>query len=133
MLYVDNSCWAKAAILSRQSLPNHLTYLVDGAQFTKENFATFQYNYSSLSFDMRCSLYTTVNHLKFNILSICSIYSSSLWLERELSDFTNITFNGIQDTRRLLLDYFQEKKNYKTHVANFRSYSSTYYEVTVNY
>ncbi len=134
ILYVDQTYWAKINLLSRVTLPNNLLYLVDGAQFTsKGNITTFYYNYSSFSLDIRYSVYTSINSQNFQLLSISSIFSSSLWLERELSDFTNIFFCGLYDTRRLLIDYFQEKKYYVSHSKEFRSFSNFYYEVVINY
>jgi Ni,Fe-hydrogenase III component G len=42
--------------------------------------------------------------------SVSKIIPSSVWLERELSDFSGLSFFGLIDTRRLLLDYLETKQ-----------------------
>jgi len=60
--------------------------------------------------DARSSVVTKLSTKNFSILTTSTIYHSSIWLERELSDFTGIDFKGLTDTRRLLLDYFEDKR-----------------------
>jgi len=59
--------------------------------------------------DNRCSVYTNVSRDDFSLLTITSVFKSSVWLERELADFTGLNFIGLLDTRRLLLDYFEQR------------------------
>lgn len=60
-------------------------------------------------FDNRTNIHTVIALKDFSLNSVSSVYQSCIWLERELSDFTNINFIGLTDTRRLLLDYFEKK------------------------
>ena len=132
--YIEPHYWAKSALLVRLNLPNKSTYMVDGIQFSLNTTSVnFQYNFSSFAVDSRISFFTTIPLQKLELVSICSIFPSSSWLERELSDFTNIYFLGLLDTRRLLLDYFQDKKLWETHIKSYKSYSNTFYEVVFNY
>ncbi len=134
ILHLEQQFWAKSALLVRLSLPNKSTYLVDGIQFNlNNNSINIQYNLSSFAIDSRVSFFTTIPLVNLQLLSICSIFPSSSWLERELSDFTNIYFLGLLDTRRLLLDYFQDKKLWETHIKDYKSYSNTFYDVVCNY
>ena len=66
-------------------------------------------------------------------MSVSPVYASCVWLERELSDFTNINFIGLTDTRRLLLDYFEEKTLWETHISNDKNYNNTIYDILLAY
>lgn len=46
---------------------------------------------------------TIVDELDLPSLSL--VFSSFNWVEREVSEFFNITFGGLSDSRRLLTDY----------------------------
>lgn len=108
--YLSRICWAQFFLLSRLSIPSTLPIIVDGAQFTLNNSKfVIQFNLSSMLSDDRTSVYTNVSADNFSLFSISTIFTSCVWLERELSDFTNINFLGLVDTRRLLLDYFEVK------------------------
>lgn len=114
-------------------IPANLSYLVDGTQFNNSNNFVLQFNYNQMLTDSRINIYCHIYKNNLSITSLSSIYNSSIWLERELSDFTNIFFKNATDTRRLLLDYFQEKQEMYTHISNEKSYSNSYYEVILNY
>jgi NADH-quinone oxidoreductase subunit C len=61
-----------------------------------------------------------------SVLSLCGIYESAAWSEREIFDFFGIFFSKNKDLRRILLDYgfkgFPLKKNYPS-----TGYLDTYY------
>jgi NADH:ubiquinone oxidoreductase subunit C len=134
VFFVEKSFWAKILLLSRLTLPNSLTYVVDGIQFNNgPNEWLVQYNLSTLLTDSRIHVYTEITKFTYSLTSISKIFKSATWLERELGDFTNIYFEGLTDTRRLLLDYFQEKQGWRSHISNERSFNNNFYEVTLNY
>lgn len=109
-IYVDKNYWAKFFSMTKLSVPSKLPVVVDGAQYSIQSGNwVFQYNLTHLLSDNRCSVYTNVTRDAFSLLTITPIFKSSIWLERELSDFTGLNFIGLLDTRRLLLDYFEQK------------------------
>lgn len=57
----------------------------------------FTGNYYKLLFNL--------NQQQTNLTSISTIYSSFVWVERELSESNNIIFLNLKDSRRLLSDY----------------------------
>lgn len=132
--FIDRGLWGKNFSMVYLYLPNLLTYLVDGAQLqTAPTTWTLQYTTSTMLSDER-SLFTT--HLlvsKFFINSVCKSFPSAVWLERELSDFTGINFLGLVDTRRLLLDYFESKQGWQTHIANDKNYNNLVYDLCLSY
>jgi len=84
---------------------------MDGFFFPGKNCSSinFQYNCNDLVTSSRINVTTAVFLSDFSLPSVSYIYNSTVWLERELSDFSNILFFGLCDTRRLLLDYFEVK------------------------
>lgn len=131
--YVERELWAKNFLLQKICIPNKLAYIVDGVQFSSENELVVQYNCNSMLSDLRVNYYTELSRSSLSLVSVSTIYSSACWLERELSDFTNIFFLNASDTRRLLLDYFQVKQEVSTHINNEKSFSNMFYEVIFNY
>lgn len=108
--FVDKELWARFVLLSKIDLPNKLPVVVDGLQFSGNSlFWTVQFNLTNFLRDDRLVIYTLIDTKKLSLISTTSIYKSCIWLERELSDFTNMQFIGSVDTRRLLLDYFEPK------------------------
>lgn len=65
-----------------------------------------------------------------NCNSLSRVYTSFVWLEREISEFSNIFFKGLRDSRRLLTDYTLKYSNqdssYKT-----SSYSSLIQDIFI--
>ena len=65
----------------------------------------------------RITINTTISN-KLKINSISSFFKSTQWTERELTEFNNIMFKGLLDSRRLLTDYTYNKNisniSYKT-------------------
>lgn len=133
-IYVDRFFWVKPFLYSLLDLPNNNFYIIDGAQFRHKQF--------HLVIQFNCNTMTNSNHLNFFsmlplnslvVISISSLFNSSTWLERELSEFTGIIFLGLLDTRRLLLDYFESKHVWQTHIGNDKSYNSNLYDITLNF
>lgn len=53
-----------------------------------------------------------IKHTKFFLLpSLSNIFYNSVWLEREILDFSQFTIYNLKDTRRLLLDYLQKRQH----------------------
>ncbi len=132
--YIEKNFWAKSSLYLSLVLPNKLPYVVDGLQYCDlSNNLKLQYNFNFMLTDTRLHIYTKILENNFTCNSISCIFLSCVWLERELSDFTGLLFEGLLDNRRLLLDYFQDKQYWKTHIANERSYSNLVYEVSLNF
>ena len=132
-LFTEKAYWSKLFLVKKFAKTHTLTYIVDGIQYKSNNNLNIQFNCSSMLMDSRLHVYTTISSLDFKLASISSIFPSTLWLERELSEFTNMVFYGSSDTRRLLLDYLQGKQEISTHSNNEKSYSNLYYDVVFNY
>jgi NADH:ubiquinone oxidoreductase subunit C len=76
-------------------------------------------NTSTVSTTVVYNLHNLTNHVRFfvfvlklknytnlyNIKSIAELFPNANWLEREVSELYNITFDGKKDTRNLMLQY----------------------------
>lgn len=132
--FVDKRFFFKTALLLSIQLPAALVYLVDGVQYFFENDKyALQYNFNNMLNDSRTHLYLTTSTLNLTVPSISNLFISAVWLERELADFSGIFFDGLVDTRRLLLDYFQPKQHWETHVSNERAFNNSVYEVSITF
>jgi len=65
---------------------------------------TLSYNILSLKFNVRFFVKINVSNI-CKLLSTCSIFNSSKWIEREIYEFFGIGFYLNGDLRHLLLDY----------------------------
>lgn len=88
-------------ILALKTMIKSNIFLVDSS-ISKDNY--INYFFSDVLNGTRYNLLYKVKN-NSNITSISSIYNSSVWVERELSEFNKINFIGIKDSRRLLTDY----------------------------
>lgn len=59
----------------------------------------------SLLYNMTIAISFTTHEIDPTVNSICYLYKSSIWLEREVWDMFGIKFNGNYDLRRILTDY----------------------------
>lgn len=133
-IFVSKDYWAKFFCMTRLSVPSKLPIVVDGAQYSLTSGSwVLQYNLTHMLSDNRYSVYTNVLRDDFSLLTITSVFKSSVWLERELSDFTNLNFIGLLDTRRLLLDYFEQKTSWQTHINNDKNFNESLYDVMLSY
>lgn len=131
-LCVGRTSWARLFCLLRLAIPYNVPYIVDGAQYQpKSNLLSVQYNANHMLTDTRLNIFTNINTASYHLVSISTLISSVVWLERELSDFTNLNFIGLSDTRRLLLDYFEEKQVWQTHISNDKNYNNSYYDISL--
>lgn len=131
--YLEPKFMARYALLSSVSMSMPMIYLVDASQFrVGPNEWSIIYNWSDMSSDTRISVFTEITYFSYEIPSISSIYRSAAWLEREISDFTNLLFIGSVDTRRLLLDYLSSKHSWETHTDYEKSFDNCLYEI-INY
>lgn len=134
VLYVDKNYWAKFFTLAKITLPARLAVIVDGLQYgVTQSDHVVQFNTTQLLNDSRLSVYTNVPRAHYFLATTSYTYKSSIWLERELSDFTGINFTGLLDTRRLLLDYFEPKMIWQTHINNDKNFNETLYDVMLSY
>lgn len=133
-LYVDKNYWAKFFTLAKLNVPTQLTAIVDGVQYGSTlSDHIIQFNTTQFLNDTRLSVYTCVPHHDFSLPTTTCVYKSSVWLERELSDFTGLNFWGLIDTRRLLLDYFEPKMTWQTHINNDKNFNETLYDIMLSY
>lgn len=131
-ILVDKNLWVKFFFLSRIDLPCQNFYVVDGIQHASTStHHTLQFNTSRMLTDLRVHVYTSVSRSSFSLPTVSTMFTSTLWLERELSDFSNLNFIGLVDTRRLLLDYFEPKQVWSTHISNDKNYNNIIYEVSL--
>jgi NADH:ubiquinone oxidoreductase subunit C len=71
-----------------------------------EKFNRFEISYILLAIDYPFVIHVKTNVSEFqSILSISSIFQSSVWLEREIWDMFGIYFKNNLDLRRILTDY----------------------------
>lgn len=131
-IYVDRFFWVKPFLYSLLDLSNLSFYLIDGVQFKyKDRHLIVQYNSNTMLTSNHLNFFTTIPLACLNLISIASLLRSSTWLERELSEFSGITFLGLLDTRKLLLDYFEFKQIWQTHIGNDKYYNSNLYDITL--
>ena len=132
--YLSKSFWVKFFLLNKLEVPHNLPIIVDGAQYTPNAITwVIQFNLASMLLDNRVSVHTVVSPKDFSLSSLSVVYHSCIWLERELSDFTNINFVGLTDTRRLLLDYFEKKASWQTHISNDKNFNNVIYDISLSY
>jgi Ni,Fe-hydrogenase III component G len=79
--------------------------------------------------DTRLSIFTCLSSLSPQVNSVSTVFSSTVWLERELQEFSGISFLGLSDTRRLLLDYLEHKGFCQTHLGNDKNFNNNFYDV----
>lgn len=133
-VFVERVFWAKFLLLTKLTLPNKLTYIADGLQFSTAACSwVVQFNTNNMLSDTRVHVVTSLPLDDYTLISSTTLFRSSIWLERELSDFTNIHFTGLLDTRRLLLDYFEEKQVCQSHVFNDKNFNNNLYDVSLSY
>lgn len=58
-----------------------------------------------------------------NLFSISSLFKSTIWTERELSEFNNVNYVSLKDSRRLLTDYTN------SHSINVNTFKTTSYDL----
>jgi len=129
-IFVNKVFWAKFFLMLKLGTPSNLPYIVDGVQY-RSGLSSWlvQFNTNNMITDNRTAAYT---HMSIHVLALAStskMFASSVWLERELSDFTSINFLGLTDTRRLLLDYFEPKQIWQTHLSGDKNYNNMLYDV----
>lgn len=127
--YLSSRDWHIFWMRSSLEIPIKYFHIVDGLQYRVVNdYPVIVYYANNMLTDSRVSVsteLTTVNKL----VSLSWLFSSTVWLERELSDFSNITFIQLRDTRRLLLDYLEPKQVWATHIQMDKNYNNTFYDV----
>lgn len=96
--------WSKLYFPIDMTLIQNFLYGIFSCYFDK-NFLILNSNFSSQNF----------------LYSISTLYSSCIWMERELKEFSNMYIYNLKDTRRLLTDYtnFSAEEKYKTTSYNF--------------
>ena len=131
---ISQSRWANHFFNYILRLPVNLVHLVDGAiWFSNPLQATIQFNTNNMLLEDRETLITSSQVSALYNDSISKIIPSSVWLERELSDFSGLSFFGLIDTRRLLLDYLETKQVWQTHLGNDKSFNNSIYDISVNF
>ncbi len=134
ILYVDKVLWLKYFSWHLISVTDKDYYIIDGIQYKSNNSSlVIQYNISTLTSSNHLIIFTTIYNNNLKLGSISGLFKSCTWLEREISEFTGIVFLGLTDTRRLLLDYFEPKHNWQTHISNDKFFSSRLYDITLSF
>lgn len=132
-VFIPRSLWIYFFANQLIDAPNSLFYIMDGLFFQNKNCSdvTLQYNCNNLLTSSRITVSTRVLSSNFSLESISPLFSSTVWLERELSDFSNILYFGLTDTRRLLLDYFEPKGFWQTHISNDKNFNNLIYDTNM--
>lgn len=131
--FIDKNLWSKFFFYSLLNVGVRCG-VVDGIQFdSASSHWSVQFNLTSFSTDRRFSCITLLTRSGFYLTTTAWSYKSSIWLERELSDFTGLNFKGLVDTRRLLLDYFEEKHVWQSHISNDKNYNNLFYDITLSF
>lgn len=128
--YVDRGFWFKSTLSFFLNLPVTLFYIIDGIQF-KGNYCTItvQFNYNTMVTSDHYIFSVSLPNTSLELLSLSTIFNSTTWLERELSEFSKLLFKGLSDTRRLLSDYFQPKMVIQTHTGNDKFFDNNIYDI----
>lgn len=66
-------------------------------------------NVTSFLTNLRINLHLSLNK-KLILPSLSKLFMNTVWLEREIIDFSGISIFGLRDTRRLMLDYLQKRE-----------------------
>ena len=93
-------------LINKNNLNNYYFYLLDSTVLTNFEKKEYQIAYQSIFFDLKILV-----NVKFNntLQSLTKIYKAASWIERENKEFNNITFNNLNDTRKLLSNYNYNK------------------------
>jgi NADH-quinone oxidoreductase subunit C len=97
-----------ANVLKTEAGFDQLIDVVGVDRFTKNNRFELRYNLWSCSHKARIFLKVILDSKKPEVESLCSVWSSADWLEREAYDMVGIIFLNHPDLRRIyMMDEFQ--------------------------
>lgn len=93
-------------LINKNNLNNYYFYILDSTILTNYEKKEYQIAYQSIFFDLKILV-----NVKFkqSLQSLTKIYKASSWVERENKEFNNITFDNLNDTRKLLSNYNYNK------------------------
>ena len=131
--FISASLLQKLTLYKKLQIPTNLYYLIDAAQYHNSHETSLYFSFSTLLTDNHELLVISANTNSLQVPSLAKIFNSAVWLERELSDFTGLSFEGLTDTRGLLLDYLGVKTQPTPHTPTTNTYSAINYEVVYNY
>lgn len=105
-------------------------YIVDAAQFSNTlKTSTLVYTLNCMLDDKVFNINIDINRDLYIVSTLTTLYKSSIWLERELSEFTGLVFSGSLDSRRLLMDYTDCKGSTTIQNLDLKIFSNSWYEV----
>lgn len=58
-----------------------------------------------------------------NLTSVSNVYPNAVWLEREMGEMYDLSFVGLKDTRKLLLEYSTPRGILKSMFSNQANYN----------
>ncbi|MDA0986023.1 MAG: NADH-quinone oxidoreductase subunit C [Bacteroidetes bacterium] len=95
---------------------NYLSDLCGADKFTPENRFEVIYNLLSIPLKHRIRLKIFTEELNPTVPTVCNIWESANWYEREAYDMYGIIFDGHPDLRRMYMpedfEYFPLRKNF---------------------
>lgn len=94
------------------------SYMLVDITFLK-NSNTMIYSFSCLFTNNQITVFFKDSKLQ-NLKTITNSFLSANWVEREVSESTNVNFSGLSDSRRLLTDYGQYTNSSNT--LNFKHF-----------
>lgn len=89
-------------LLNKKNTTSLNFYITDLTTFNNKNINTYLIVYQSIYYDYKLLIQTIY---KSKISSISSIYSGSLWIERETKEFNSVQYINLLDSRKLLSNY----------------------------
>lgn len=89
-------------LLNKKNTTSLNFYITDLTTFNNKNINTYLIVYQSVYYDYKLLIQTIY---KSKISSISSIYSGSLWIERETKEFNSVQYINLLDSRKLLSNY----------------------------
>lgn len=109
------------------SLSNIFGSILDIFYSSLKDKSMFVYNFIYFLKDVKLSILLDCKGTTNQFYSLSHILFNSIWLEREVSEFSELYFKNLEDTRRLLLDYTIKKEEI-TNEGIFSTYNNIFHE-----
>ncbi len=105
-------------LINKNNVNSYYFYLMDSTVVTNFEKKNYLITYHSVFYDINILITSKFNN---TMSSLSNIYKSSSWIERENKEFNLVLFNNLNDTRRLLTNYDNNRNlqfNNFNHILN---------------
>lgn len=109
-------------LINKKNLNSYLFYILDSLLINNNNNKTLYISYQSIYFDYKVLIET---YIKNEIQSLSHILKGTIWIERELKEFSNIPYSNLLDTRKLLSNY-----NYNN-ILSYNNYNNIINDIKI--